>query len=64
MLAAALSGRHVSLLHVAHVDDRLVVGAQLLELARRAGDREREMQARQARIFDLLTVGDLAGGQG
>jgi DNA-binding SARP family transcriptional activator len=59
VLAAALAGRHVALLHVAHVEERLSVVARMLELARRAGDREREMQALQARIFDLLTVGDV-----
>ena len=53
-LAAALAGRHVSLLHVEHLDERLVVSGRLLELADAAGDPEREMQALQTRVFDLL----------
>ena len=59
-LAAALAGRHVSLLHIAHLDERLVVSRRLLALADAAGDPEREMQALQARVFDLLCAGDLA----
>jgi tetratricopeptide (TPR) repeat protein len=59
-LAAALAGRHVSLLHVAHLDERLAVSSRLLRLADAARDPEREMQALQARVFDLLTLGDLA----
>jgi DNA-binding SARP family transcriptional activator len=59
-LAAALAGRHVSLLHIAHLDERLAVSDRLLRLADAAGDPEREMQALQARVFDLLTLGDLA----
>ena len=58
-LGAALAGRHVSLLNVENVGERLQVGARLLELARRAGDPEREMQALQARIYDLLTLGNV-----
>ena len=51
---AALAGRHVSLLHVAHLDERLEVSGRLLRLADEAGDPERAMQALQTRIFDLL----------
>jgi DNA-binding SARP family transcriptional activator len=58
-LAAALAGRHVSLLHVAQLDERLAVGERLLRLAGAAVDPEREMQALQARVFDLLCVGEL-----
>jgi DNA-binding SARP family transcriptional activator len=58
-LAAALAGRHVSLLHVAHVDERLETSERLLRLADAAGDPEREMQALQSRIFDLLMLGDI-----
>ena len=58
-LAAALSGRHVSLLHVEHLEERLEVSDRLVRLADAAGDPEREMQALQARIFDVLTAGDI-----
>ena len=59
-LAAALAGRHVSLLYIGHLDERLAVSGRLLELADAAGDPEREMQALQTRVFDLLCLGDLA----
>ena len=59
VLAGALAGRHVSLLHVAHLDERLKVSGQLLGIADDAGDPERAMHALQTRIFDLLTLGDL-----
>jgi tetratricopeptide (TPR) repeat protein len=62
-LAAALAGRHVSLLHIGHLDERLVVSDRLLRLADAAGDPEREMQALQARVFDLLCLGDLTGAR-
>ena len=62
-LGAALAGRHVSLLHIEHLDERLVVSSRLLALADAAGDPEREMQALQARVFDLLTLGDLAAAR-
>ena len=62
-LVAALSGRHVSLLDVAHIDERLKLSNRLLRLADAAGDPEREMQALQARIFDVLMVGDVPGAR-
>jgi DNA-binding SARP family transcriptional activator len=59
VLAATLAGRHVSLLHISHLGERVLVSSELLEVARRIGDAEREMQARHARIYDLLELGDL-----
>ena len=63
VLAAALSGRHVSLLHVAHVDERIKVGRQILALADRTGDPQLEMQTLHARVFDRLTIGDVVGAR-
>jgi DNA-binding SARP family transcriptional activator len=59
VLAAALAGRHVSLLHVAHVDERMRVTREILETA---GPRL-EMQTLQARIYDRLTLGDVIGAR-
>jgi DNA-binding SARP family transcriptional activator len=63
VLAATLAGRHVSLLHVAHVDERMRVTRESLAIADRTGDPRLEMQTLQARVFDRLTLGDLAGGR-
>jgi hypothetical protein len=60
VLAAALAGRHVALLHVAHLEERLPVHAEMLDVARRTGDREREVEGLNARIFDLLQLGQVA----
>ena len=64
VLGDALSGRHVSLLHIAHLDERLAVSERLLELARTMRHRERILQALQARIFDLLEAGRVAEATG
>jgi tetratricopeptide (TPR) repeat protein len=59
VLAAALAGRHVSLLHVAHVEERMRVTREILATA----DPRLEMQTLQARIFDRLTLGDVVGAR-
>ncbi|MDA0159196.1 AAA family ATPase [Solirubrobacter ginsenosidimutans] len=63
LLAAALTGRHVALLHVAHVDERIAIGREVLALADRARNPRLELQALHARIFDRLTLGDLLGAR-
>ena len=64
VLAAALAGRHVALLHVEHVDERLAIRARAAGAGRRApATREREMQALQGGIFDRLCDGDVRGAR-
>lgn len=63
VLASALAGRHVSLLHVAHAAERMRVTREILAIADRAKDPRLEMQTLQARVFDRLTLGELAGAR-
>ena len=63
VLAVALAGRHVALLHVEHVDERLAIGRELLSNADRARDPRREMEGLQTRIFDRLSCGDVRGAR-
>ena len=60
-LGAALSGRHVSLLHAAHARERLAVSAEMAEFAHRAGRPELLVLAHHARLYDLFEVGDVEG---
>lgn len=57
-LAAALSARHVALSHPQHRTARLQTATEMLEVARRAGDRELALQARNWRVADLFELGD------
>jgi hypothetical protein len=57
-LAAALSARHVVLSAPQHTTERLDSATEMLELARRAGDRELALQARNWRVVDLFELGD------
>ena len=57
-LAAALSARHVALSHPEHTTARLQTATEMLEVARRAGDRELALQARNWRVADLFELGD------
>jgi tetratricopeptide (TPR) repeat protein len=57
-VAAALTGRHVALLHIEHLDERLQVNAELLDLAARMGHLELGVQGRHWRIYDLFELGD------
>jgi predicted ATPase/DNA-binding SARP family transcriptional activator len=63
VLAAALAGRHVSLLHVSHLTERLAVSDELIRIAAKIGDRERALHGLQARIFDLLQAGQIAAAR-
>ena len=54
VLTAALQGGHTSLLHAAHLADRLAVSAEVIEVSRRAHDRDGTMMGLQDRIFDLI----------
>ena len=57
-LAAALSARHVALSHPEHTTTRLQTATEMLAVARRAGDRELALQARNWRVADLFELGD------
>jgi DNA-binding SARP family transcriptional activator/tetratricopeptide (TPR) repeat protein len=57
-LAAALGARHVALWDPDHTHARLDCATEMLELARRAGDRELALQARNWRVLDLFELGD------
>ncbi|HEX6653487.1 MAG TPA: AAA family ATPase [Thermoleophilaceae bacterium] len=53
-LAAALHGAHTSLLHAAHLEQRLVIGVDVIEVSKRIGHRESTMRGVHSRIFDML----------
>ncbi len=57
-LAAALNARHVTLWGPDHTESRLWLATEMLDVARRAGDRELALQARNWRVVDLLEIGD------
>jgi len=54
---AALKAGHGALMHVAHLQERLRLGDELLELAEAAGERELEALGQHWRIYDLLEAG-------
>ncbi len=53
----ALESRHAALMHVDHLEERLVLSEELLALAARIGERELEALGHHWRIFDLLEAG-------
>jgi predicted ATPase/DNA-binding SARP family transcriptional activator len=57
-IAAALTARHVALLHIEHLDERLSVSAEVLDLATRIGHLELGVQGLHWRIYDLFELGD------
>jgi hypothetical protein len=59
VLVDALAGSHVSMLHVRHLSERLIVSDELTRVARLFGDRERTLQGLHARIFDLIQAGEI-----
>ena len=63
VLAAALIGYQVSLLHVSHLEARLPVNRETLELADRVGDPRIEMTALHSRIYDRLMLADVVGAR-
>ena len=56
-LVTALMGRHVSLLHVEHLDERLALIEEVLTLAK--GHRALTAEAHHWRLFDLCELGDV-----
>jgi DNA-binding SARP family transcriptional activator/tetratricopeptide (TPR) repeat protein len=58
-LVVALESRHAALLHIEHLDERLRLSQELLELADRVGERELKALGHHWRIYDLLEAGDV-----
>jgi tetratricopeptide (TPR) repeat protein len=56
-LVTALMGRHVALLHVEHLDERLALIDEVLRLAK--GHRALTAEAHHWRLFDLCELGDV-----
>jgi DNA-binding SARP family transcriptional activator len=56
-LAAALHGAHTSLLHPAHLHQRLGVSAEVIQVSRRAGLAESTLRGLHSRVFDLIQAG-------
>jgi DNA-binding SARP family transcriptional activator len=53
-LAAALDSRHAALLSIEHLDERLRLSHELVELAQAVGERELKALGHHRRIYDLL----------
>jgi hypothetical protein len=58
-LLEALGARHVALWGPDHVDERLDIAEELVETARRLGNREAELQGLNWRVVDLVDAGNL-----
>ena len=58
-IVAALYARHVILDGTPSVTERLEVATEILEIAKRAGNREMELQVRYRRIIDLLELAEM-----
>jgi DNA-binding SARP family transcriptional activator len=60
-LADALNALHVALWSAEFLSERLATAGEMVALAARLGDPERELQGRNWRVLDLAESGDLAG---
>jgi tetratricopeptide (TPR) repeat protein len=58
-LVSALVSRHAALLHIAHLDERLTLSQELLDLAERVGERELAALGHHWRIYDLLEATEI-----
>lgn len=58
-LAAALIGRHYALHRPENVEERLATAAELVQLARAAGDLETEAQGRYLTVIDAVELADI-----
>ena len=58
-LVSALVSRHAALLHIAHLDERLALSQELLDLAERVGERELAALGHHWRIYDLLEATEI-----
>ena len=59
-LLDALDARHAALWSAQYLDERLATANEMLALAVRRGDAERELQARNWLVTDLMELGDIA----
>lgn len=59
-LGGVLSARHVTLWTPDHVEERLRIANEIVDLAEGSGDAVAELQGRNWRILDLFELGDLA----
>ena len=59
--AAALQSRHAALLSIEHLEERLTLSQEFVDLAQRERDRELEALGRHRRIYDLLEYADMDG---
>ena len=59
-LTAALINKRAALMGPGDAEERLADATRVLRLAAETGDHERELQAREARLYDLLELGDAA----
>ncbi len=59
-LTAALINKRAALMGPGDAEERLADATRVLRLAAETGDQERELQAREARFYDLLELGDAA----
>jgi tetratricopeptide (TPR) repeat protein len=55
-LAEALSNKRIALMGPGGAEERLADSTRVLRLAAETGDEERELQARKARLYDLLEL--------
>lgn len=60
-LASCLDARHYALWRPENVEERLVVAAELREVAEQTGDPELELQGAAWTIIDLMELGDIDG---
>jgi tetratricopeptide (TPR) repeat protein len=60
-LAYVLDGRYAAIWWPDDLEQRLAVATELVEVAQRAGDKEREFQGRHYRCLALLELGDMSG---
>lgn len=58
-LVSALVSRHAALLHIAHLDERLTLSQELLDIAERVGERELAALGHHWRIYDLLEAAEI-----
>lgn len=60
-LAYVLDGRYAAVWWPENLEERLEIATELVDMARRAGDRERELQGHHYRCLALLELGDMDG---
>jgi len=59
-LTAALISKRIALMGPSGAEERLADASRVLRLVAESGDQERELQAREARLYDLLELCDVA----